>query len=77
MAEFGDISRGISHEQNHTRSTEADFSSSYDINSHRTLCLGAPNLNVRTFGTHGSLGDRVLDVVDFGRRPTLGAGAKW
>jgi hypothetical protein len=76
-AEFGGVSRGISHEQNDTRSTEADFSLSYDINSHRTVCLGEPNLNDRTFSTHGSLGDRVLDVVDFGRRPTLGVGAKW
>jgi hypothetical protein len=59
------------------RSTEADFSRSYDINSHRTVRFGAPNLNDRTFRTHGSLGDPVLDVVDFGRRPTLGVGAKW
>jgi len=58
------------------RSTEADLSSSYDSNSHRTVCFGAPNLNDRTFSTHGSFGDRVLGIVDFGRRLTLGADAK-
>ena len=40
-----------------------DFSSSYDSNSH--------------FNTHGKLGEQVPDVVDFGRRSTLGVHSKW
>jgi hypothetical protein len=54
-----------------------DFSFSYDINSHINVCFGAPNLNHRTFSTHGWLEEPFLGVVDFGRRFTLSARAKW
>jgi len=40
-----------------------DFSSSYDIYNH--------------LSTHGRFKEQVLDLVDFGRRFTLGVHAKW
>jgi hypothetical protein len=58
-------------------STQVDFSSSYDINSHCNVCFEAFNFNDETFNTHGRLEEQVLDVVDFGRRFTLGVHAKW
>jgi hypothetical protein len=56
---------------------QADFSSSYDINSHFNVWFEALNLNDETFNTHGRFKEQVLDVVDFGRRFTLGVHAKW
>jgi iron complex outermembrane recepter protein len=57
-------------------STQVDFSSSYDINNHFNVYFEAINLNDSTFSTHGRFKDQVLDVVDFGRRFTLGVHAK-
>jgi iron complex outermembrane recepter protein len=54
-----------------------DFSSSYDSNSHCNVYFEAINLNDETFNTHGRFKEQVLDVVDFGRRFTLGVYAKW
>ena len=45
---------------------QADFSSSYDSNSHYDVYFGAINLTDETFNTHGRLEEQVLDVVDFG-----------
>jgi len=53
-----------------------DFSSSYDINSHSNVCIEAIALNDEMFNTHGRFEEQVLDVVDFGRRFTLGVHAK-
>jgi hypothetical protein len=44
----------------------ADFSSSYDSNSHYNVCFEAINLTDETFNTHGRFKEQVLDVVDFG-----------
>lgn len=59
------------------RSTQVDFSSSYDINSHSNVCFEAIGLNDEMFNTHGRFKEQVLDVVDFGRRFTLGVDPKW
>lgn len=59
------------------RSTQVDFSSSYDINSHCNVCFEAFNLDDEMFNTHGKFKEQVLDVVDFGGRSTLGVDAKW
>jgi iron complex outermembrane recepter protein len=56
---------------------QVDFSSSYDSNSHCNVYFEAINLTDETFNTHGRFKEQVLDVVDFGRRSTLGVHAKW
>lgn len=53
--------------------TQIDFSTSYDINEHFSVYFEGLNLNESTFSTHGRFDDQILDVVDFGRRFTLGA----
>jgi iron complex outermembrane recepter protein len=56
---------------------QADFSSSYDSNSHCNVCFEALSRNDETFNTHGRFKEQVLDVVEFGRRFALGVYAKW
>jgi hypothetical protein len=53
-----------------------DFSFSYDINSDYNVYFEALNLHNGTFSARGRCKDQVLDVVDFGRRSTLGADAR-
>lgn len=53
--------------------TQIDFSTSYDFSEHFSVYFEGLNLNESTFSTHGRFDDQILDVVDFGRRFTLGA----
>jgi iron complex outermembrane receptor protein len=52
--------------------TQIDFSTSYDITSQLNVYFSAQNLNDSTYSTHGRYSEQLLDVVDFGRRFTLG-----
>jgi TonB-dependent receptor len=52
--------------------TQIDFSTSYDITSHINVYFSALNVNGATFSTHGRFPEQILDVVDYGRRFTLG-----
>jgi TonB-dependent receptor len=53
-------------------STTVDFSTSYRFGSNFDVYFEALNLTDETFSTHGRFEEQVLDVVDFGRRYTLG-----
>lgn len=53
-------------------STQIDFSTSYDITDQLNVYFTAQNLNDATYSTHGRFGDQPLDIVDYGRRFTLG-----
>jgi TonB-dependent receptor len=52
--------------------TQIDFSTSYDITPQLNVYFSALNINNATFSTHGRFSEQVLDVVDYGRRFTLG-----
>jgi outer membrane receptor protein involved in Fe transport len=52
--------------------TQIDFSTSYDITPQLNVYFSALNLNNATYSTHGRFSEQVLDVVDYGRRFTLG-----
>jgi TonB-dependent receptor len=52
--------------------TQIDFSTSYDITPQLNAYFSALNLNNATYSTHGRFPEQVLDVVDYGRRFTLG-----
>jgi iron complex outermembrane receptor protein len=54
------------------KNTQVDFSTSYDINDHFSVNFQGLNLNNSTFSTHGRFDEQLLDVVDFGRRFSLG-----
>jgi len=58
-------------------STQIDFSTSYDITEQLNVYFTAQNLNDATFSTHGRFGDQPLDIVDYGRRLTLGLHFKY
>ncbi len=58
-------------------STQIDFSTSYDITDQLNVYLTAQNLNDATFSTHGRYAEQVLDVVDYGRRFTIGLHYKY
>ncbi len=51
---------------------QADFSASYAITGNLSLYLLAQNLNDATYSTHGRFSEQLLDLVDYGRRFTLG-----
>lgn len=53
--------------------TQIDFTTSYDFDERFSVYFEGLNLNESTFSTHGRFDDQILDVVDFGRRFTLGA----
>ena len=53
-------------------STTIDFSTSYDITPQLTANFAALNLTDATFSTRGRFSDQPLDIVDYGRRFTLG-----
>jgi len=53
-------------------STQIDFSTSYDITDQLNVYLTGQNLNDATYSTHGRFSDQPLDVVDYGRRFTIG-----
>ncbi len=52
--------------------TQLDFTTSYDIAPQFNVYFAALNLADSTYGTRGRFGDQLLDVVDYGRRFTLG-----
>ena len=52
--------------------TQVDFSTSYRITPQINAYFSALNLNDATFSTHGRFSEQLLDVVDYGRRFTLG-----
>jgi TonB-dependent receptor len=53
-------------------STTVDFSTSYEFSPSIDVYFEALNLTDETYSTHGRFKEQVLDVVDFGRRYTLG-----
>ena len=53
-------------------STQVDFSTSYDFTDQLNVYFTAQNLTDSTYSTHGRYTEQVLDVVDYGRRFTLG-----
>jgi TonB-dependent receptor len=53
-------------------STIVDFSTSYDFTEHFNVYFTANNLTDANYSTHGRFTEQVLDVVDYGRRFTLG-----
>jgi iron complex outermembrane recepter protein len=57
-------------------STQVDFSAQYDINKNFSVYFEALNLNDETYSTHGRFSEQVLDVIDYGRRFTLGVHVK-
>ncbi|HEV2440884.1 MAG TPA: TonB-dependent receptor, partial [Steroidobacteraceae bacterium] len=57
-------------------STEVDFSTSYDINSHVSVFFEGLNLNNSIYRTHGRFDNQQLDVVEYGPSLTLGVRAK-
>jgi iron complex outermembrane receptor protein len=56
--------------------TEVDFSTSYDINSHVSVFFEGLNLNNALYSTHGRFDNQMLDVVEYGPSLTLGVRAK-
>jgi outer membrane receptor protein involved in Fe transport len=52
--------------------TQIDFSAGYDIAPQFNVYFSALNLTDSTYGTRGRFADQMLDVVDYGRRFTLG-----
>lgn len=52
--------------------TQVDFSTSYDITPQLNVYFSAQNLNDANYSTHGRYSEQLLDMVDFGRRFTLG-----
>ncbi|HEX8756199.1 MAG TPA: hypothetical protein VF745_07665, partial [Steroidobacteraceae bacterium] len=56
--------------------TEVDFSTSYDINSHVSIFFDGLNLNNAVYSTHGRFNNQMLDVVEYGPTLTLGVRAK-
>ncbi len=58
-------------------STQIDFSTSYDISSSLYVYFSAQNLNNAIFSTHGRFAEQLLDMVDYGRRFTVGLHFKY
>ena len=57
-------------------STEVDFSTSYDINSHFSVFGEALNLTDAEYHTRGRFSNQLLNIVDYGRSFTIGVRAK-
>jgi TonB-dependent receptor len=58
-------------------STQIDFSTSYDITEQLNVYVTGQNLNDATYSTHGRFSDQPLDIVDYGRRFTIGLHYKY
>jgi TonB-dependent receptor len=58
-------------------STQIDFNTSYDITPSLYVYFSAQNLNDATFSTHGRFANQLQDLVDYGRRFTLGLHFKY
>ena len=52
--------------------TQIDFTTSYDVTSQLNVYFSALNINDATYSTHGRFSEQLLDMVDYGRRFTLG-----
>jgi TonB-dependent receptor len=52
--------------------TQIDFSTSYDVTPQLNVYFSALNINDATYSTHGRFSEQLLDMVDYGRRFTLG-----
>jgi TonB-dependent receptor len=52
--------------------TQIDFTTSYDITPTLNVYFAGVNLTDSTYGTRGRFAEQLLDVVDYGRRFTLG-----
>jgi iron complex outermembrane receptor protein len=52
--------------------TQIDFTTSYDITPELNVYFAGVNLTDSTYGTRGRFAEQLLDVVDYGRRFTLG-----
>ena len=57
--------------------TQIDFSTGYTVSPQLSVYFSALNLNDATFSTHGRFSEQLLDVVDYGRRFTLGFRVKY
>jgi iron complex outermembrane receptor protein len=57
-------------------STQVDFSTSYDVTKQLSVYFEGFNLNDNVYSTHGRYSNQILDVIDYGRRFTLGLHAK-
>ncbi len=58
-------------------STQVDFSTQYDFNSHFSAYFEALNLNDSTYHSYGRFSNQTLNIVDYGRSFTLGFRAKF
>jgi TonB-dependent receptor len=58
-------------------STQIDFTVAYEVTTQVNVYFEGINLNDATFSTHGRFSDQLLDVVDYGRRFTLGVHFKY
>ncbi len=75
LAQFGQQQNGSKFGTEPTfvnASTMIDFSTSYDLTDNLNVYLTANNLGDATYSTHGRFTEQILDVVDYGRRFTLG-----
>jgi len=52
--------------------TQVDFSTSYYVTPRFSVYFSGLNLNGATYSTHGRFSEQLLDMVDYGRRFTLG-----
>jgi TonB-dependent receptor len=52
--------------------TQIDFSTSYYVTPRFSVYFSGLNLNGATYSTHGRFSEQLLDMVDYGRRFTLG-----
>jgi iron complex outermembrane receptor protein len=52
--------------------TQIDFTTSYDVTPQMNVYFSALNINDATYSTHGRFPEQLLDMVDYGRRFTLG-----
>lgn len=57
--------------------TYVDFSGGYEINRNFSITVEGLNLTNETYSTHGRFQDQVLDIVDNGRRYSLGVHVKF
>jgi TonB-dependent receptor len=57
-------------------STNLDFSTSYDFNSHVSVFFEALNLTDAIYHTRGRFDNQTLNVIDYGRQFTFGVRAK-
>ena len=52
--------------------TQIDFTTSYDVTPALNVYFSGAEPERSTYSTHGRFAEQLLDVVDYGRRFTLG-----